>query len=88
MENFESCEELLDEVLEKVNLVIRNQKKGFATEDLGILKTLMSVGVGKVKIELKKVNKGGGEQKSRIMNGRKKWNTRKNWIMHKNEQEF
>ena len=77
VEDFASCEEeLLYGVLEKVNLVIRNQEKGLEKgshlvqkkverpKDSGTLKTLMSGGGGgKVKIELKKVNKGGGEQK-------------------------
>ena len=53
MEDFASCEELLDEVLEKVNLVIRNQETGLEKgsplvqkkvekpEDSGTLKSLM-----------------------------------------------
>ena len=53
VEDFASCEELLDEVLEKVNLEIRNQETGLEKgspleqkkvekpEDFGTLKTLM-----------------------------------------------
>ena len=42
----------------------------------------------KVKIELKKVIKGGGEQKIKNNGGQENVERRKNWKMHKNEQEF
>ena len=78
VEDFETCEELLAEVLEKVNLVTRNQEKRTEKgspmvqkkeENIKNLETLE--GGGKNILELKKLRKGGGNLELRIMVGRK-----------------
>ena len=81
VEDFARCEELVEEILEKVNLVIsyKNnelekgspmvQKQVEKTENWEKLKTLMQGGVEKVKKEPNKLIRGGREQKSKQNGG-------------------
>ena len=82
MEDFARCEELIEEVFEKVILGIRNkntelekgsplvQKQVEKTEDWGKFKTMMKGGGEKMKKEPKKLIKGGREQKFKQNGGR------------------
>ena len=82
VEDFTRCEELIEEIFEKLILVISYkstelekgshlvQKQVEKTENWGKFKTLMKGGGEKVKKEPKKLIKGGGEQKSKLNGGR------------------
>ena len=82
VEDFARCEELVEEIFEKVSLVISyknkelekgtplEQKQVEKTENWEKIKTLMQGGEEKVKKEQKKLIRGGGEQKSKQNGGR------------------
>ena len=85
MEDFARCEELVEELVEKVTLVIsyKNkelekgsplvQKQVEKTEDWGKFKTMMKGGGEKMEKEPKKLIKGGREQKFKHNGGGRMW---------------